>query len=93
MVGPQQTTGLIGQKWKTGNGLELTGTNRPTQTTTPPTTPHTQRAWEYRRVSDTVRAKRPLYGPHPTQSTNHTHNIRMRVRVSAGSLITESQEH
>ena len=35
MVGPQQTTGLIGQKWKTGNGLELTGTNRPTQTTTP----------------------------------------------------------
>ena len=38
MVGPQQTTGLIGQKWKTGNGFELTGTNRPTQTTTPP--PH-----------------------------------------------------
>ena len=24
-------------------------------------------------VSNTVRAKRPLYGPHPTQSTNHTH--------------------
>ena len=24
-------------------------------------------------MSDTVRAKRPLYGPHPTQSTNHTH--------------------
>ena len=41
MVGPQQTTGLIGQKWKTGNGLELTGTNRPTQTTTPPNTHHT----------------------------------------------------
>lgn len=41
MVGPQQTTGLIGQKWKTGNGLELTGTNRPTQTTTPPSTHHT----------------------------------------------------
>ena len=41
MVGPQQTTGLIGQKWKTGNGLELTGTNRPTQTTTPPHTTHT----------------------------------------------------
>ena len=39
MVGPQQTTGLIGQKWKTGNGLELTGTNRPTQTTTPHTHP------------------------------------------------------
>ena len=38
MVGPQQTTGLIGQKWKTGNGWELTGTNRPTQTT-PPTHP------------------------------------------------------
>ena len=38
MVGPQQTTGLIGQKWKTGNGFELTGTNRPTQTTTPPNT-------------------------------------------------------
>ena len=41
MVGPQQTTGLIGQKWKTGNGFELTGTNRPTQTTTPPHTTHT----------------------------------------------------
>ena len=24
-------------------------------------------------MSNTVRAKRPLYGPHPTQSTNHTH--------------------
>ena len=88
MVGPQQTTGLIGQKWKTGNGFELTGTNRPTQTT-PPTHHKTVRGMR----GTTVNAKRPLYGPHPTQSTNHTHNIRMRVWVLAGSLITESQEH
>jgi len=29
----------------------------------------------------------------PNPTTNHTHNIRMRVWVLAGSLITESQEH
>ena len=68
MVGPQQTTGLIGQKWKTGNGLELTGTNRPTQTTTPHTHRKTGAGWGRQQLS----AKRPLYGPHPTHPLNHT---------------------
>ena len=74
MVGPQQTTGLIGQKWKTGNGLELTGTNRPTQTTTPPTPQgETQkRGGEHSKhaqgVHYTVHTQ-PNHQPH----TQHTH--------------------
>ena len=91
MVGPQQTTGLIGQKWKTGNGCELTGTNRPTQTTTPPHAPHTQRAWEAQGVSNTVNAS-VHYTVH-TQPNHQPHTTSVRVWVLAGSLITESQEH
>ena len=69
MVGPQQTTGLIGQKWKTGNGWELTGTNRPTQTTTPHTHRKTGAGWGRQQLS----AKRPLYGPHPTHPPTTPH--------------------
>ena len=70
MVGPQQTTGLIGQKWKTGNGWELTGTNRPTQTTPPHTHPPATRTAGREQKGTGGRqqlsARRPLYGPHPT---------------------------
>ena len=52
---------------------ELTGTNRPTQTTTPHTPPHTTCGGG---VSTAKKRERPLYGPHPTHTTNHT---RMRV--------------
>ena len=88
MVGPQQTTGLIGQKWKTGNGLELTGTNRPTQTTTPHTHRKTGAGWGRQQLS----AKRPLYGPHPTHPLNHTHprGVGGRRQRKVGSHTTES---
>ena len=72
MVGPQQTTGLIGQKWKTGNGFELTGTNRPTQTTPPH--PPQDGAWDegnngkHQSVHYTVHTQ-PNHQPH----TQHTH--------------------
>ena len=73
MVGPQQTTGLIGQKWKTGNGLELTGTNRPTQTTTPhtPTRPPQGR---YVGVTGQTAANREAstIRSTPNPPTNHT---------------------
>ena len=79
MVGPQQTTGLIGQKWKTGNGFELTGTNRPTQTTTPPHTTHTACVGSPGGEQHSKR-ERPLYGPHPTQPPT-THHQRACVGV------------
>ena len=73
MVGPQQTTGLIGQKWKTGNGLELTGTNRPTQTTTPPNTHAPSVRGNARGVSDTVNAS-VHYTVH-TQPNHQPHTV------------------
>ena len=68
MVGPQQTTGLIGQKWKTGNGWELTGTNRPTQTTPPTPTAKQGRVGETaaNREASTIRST-------PNPPPNHTH--------------------
>ena len=74
MVGPQQTTGLIGQKWKTGNGLELTGTNRPTQTTTPPTPQgETQKRGG---VSTSKHAQSVHYTVHTQPNHQHTHHQR-----------------
>ena len=57
--------------------MELTGTNRPTQTTPPTPTHHkTVRRGEGKTA---VNAKRPLYGPHPT----HQPHTRTHARVSA----------
>ena len=82
MVGPQQTTGLIGQKWKTGNGLELTGTNRPTQTTTPHP-PHNRGG-----VGETAaKCEASTIRSTPNPPPNHTTH---RVTVAGGQPITES---
>ena len=75
MVGPQQTTGLIGQKWKTGNGFELTGTNRPTQTTTPPHTTHTACVGSPG-VSTSKHAQSVHYTVHTQPNHQHTHHQR-----------------
>lgn len=85
---------MIGQKWKTGNGWELTGTNRPTQTTTPHTHPPTRRTAAGREHKVTggrqqLSAKRPLYGPHPTHPLNH-HPSTPGWAVTKGSHTTES---
>ena len=82
MVGPQQTTGLIGQKWKTGNGCELTGTNRPTQTTTPPSTHHTHsvRGWG---VSTSKHAQGVHYTVH-TQPNHQPHTQHTHACVGVG---------
>ena len=75
MVGPQQTTGLIGQKWKTGNGCELTGTNRPTQTTPPTHTHHnTVRGTRGTTVSTKASTIRSTPNP-PTTNPTHTHTL------------------
>ena len=55
---------------------ELTGTNRPTQTTTPLNTTHLA-CVRMPGVSDTACARRPLYGPHPTQPHTSTHTQRV----------------
>ena len=82
MVGPQQTTGLIGRKWKTGNGSELTGTNRPTQTTTPTTTTILNRA------SGTVRVR---WGAGTNASVHYTvHNQPNHTQVGRPHNTTKS---
>ena len=59
---------MIGQKWKTGNGLELTGTNRPTQTTPPTPTAKQGRVGETaaKCEASTIRST-------PNPPPNHTH--------------------
>ena len=76
MVGPQQTTGLIGQKWKTGNGWELTGTNRPTQTTPPtPTRPPQgrQEGSKGNRGKRAAKCEASTIRSTPNPPPNHTH--------------------